>query len=82
MTVVGFRLNNIQLACNLGNEACICFLKFELIASVIDCIVHAGESFMLHGMCKRLNRICFVIIWTVFFIKTNCFIMQDLFSFF
>lgn len=81
MTVVGFRLNNTQLPCNLGCEASVCFLKIELIASIIDCSVHADESFMLHGMCKRLNIICFIIMWAFFFINTNCFIMQDLFLF-
>jgi hypothetical protein len=80
MSMVGFRLHNIQLAYNLGNEACVCFLKFDLIASIIDCSVHADESFMLHGMYKRLNSISFVILWAVFFINTNCFIMQELFS--
>ena len=65
MTEVGFRLNNIQLPCNLGSEACVCFLKIELIASIIDCSEHADESFMLHGMCRRLNIICFVM-WAVF----------------
>ena len=50
--LVGFRLHNIKLVCSLVNEASFCFLNFELISAIIDCNVHAGESFMPHCICK------------------------------